>query len=133
MSIELINLPKIVDLRGNLTFVQSRDQVDFEIKRIFWTYDVPAGAKRGGYAYFDQQELIVALSGSFDVVVDDGFKKKNIFLNRSNMGLLLSPMVWRHMENFSTNSLGLHIVNSYFSTKDYIRDYMQFCKLVNPK
>jgi hypothetical protein len=120
----IIDLPRITDPRGNLTFLQNNDQIPFEIKRVFWTYDVPGGETRGGHAYKTQQELIVALSGSFDVVVTKGNGKVETFhLNRSYFGLYLPPNTWRHMENFSTNSLGLHISSSKFNQADYIRSF----------
>ena len=118
----IINLPKLVDPRGNLTFLQNNDQIPFEIKRVFWTYDVPGGETRGGHAYKTQQELIVAISGSFDVVITNSNGKVEKFhLNRSYFGLYLPPNTWRHMENFSTNSLGLHVSSSKFNEADYIR------------
>jgi WxcM-like, C-terminal len=121
---EIIQLPKVADPRGNLTFLQHSDQLPFEIQRVFWTYDVPGGELRGGHAYYQQQELIIALSGSFDVVITnyDG-QKKTFSLNRSYYGLLVPPKTWRHMENFSTNSLGLHLSSIKFNPSDYIRDY----------
>ncbi len=119
----IINFPKILDPRGNLTFLQNPEQVPFVIKRVFWTYDVPGGETRGGHAYKEQEEIIIALSGSFDVVIthSDGTQDK-IQLNRSYYGLYLPPKTWRHMENFSTNSLGLHLSSREYDTADYIRD-----------
>ena len=124
MEVKIIQLPKISDPRGNLTFLQNPSQVPFTIERVFWTYDVPGGEKRGGHAYKNQKEIIIALSGSFDVVVTklDGSEEK-FSLNRSYYGLYLPACTWRHMENFSTNSLGLHIVNKAFDATDYIRDF----------
>jgi oxalate decarboxylase/phosphoglucose isomerase-like protein (cupin superfamily) len=123
----IINLPKLVDPRGNLTFLQNNDQIPFEIKRVFWTYDVPGGETRGGHAYKTQQELIVAISGSFDVVITKGNGKVEKFhLNRSYFGLYLPPNTWRHMENFSTNSFALHISDLNYSEEDYIRNQNQF-------
>src|SRR5690606_4659691 len=109
--------------RGNLTFLQNPDQIPFKIKRVFWTYDVPGGETRGGHAYRTQHEMIIALSGSFDVVVRcyDGTEER-INLNRSYYGLYLPPLTWRHIENFSTNSLSLHLSSEIFNTQDYIRD-----------
>lgn len=124
---KIIKLPKIEDPRGNLTFLQNNDQIPFEIKRVFWTYDVPGGETRGGHAYKSQEEVIIALSGSFDVIVHN--KKGEIekfHLNRSYYGLYLPPFSWRHMENFSTNSLGLHLSSSAYSEDDYIRDFNSF-------
>lgn len=128
----LIDFPKIQDPRGNLTFIQYPNQIPFEIERIFWTYDVPGGEIRGGHAYYEQQEIIVAISGSFDVIVTnaDGSTEK-FSLNRSYYGLYLPAKTWRHIENFSTNSLSLHISSEIFSNEDYIRDFKEFKILKN--
>lgn len=126
--VRLIELPKIQDLRGNLTFLQNQDHIPFDIARVFWTYDVPGGAQRGGHAYHKQQEFIIALSGSFDVVVTAPSGKKQVYtLNRSYYGLYLPPKTWRHMENFSTNALSLHLSSHTFDAKDYIRDFDAYC------
>lgn len=120
----IIELPRILDPRGNLTFLQHSSQIPFEIKRTFWTYDVPGGEVRGGHAYYKQQELIIALSGSFDVIltnVDGTIKKYS--LNRSYYGIYLPALTWRHIENFSTNALSLHISSELFSQEDYLRDF----------
>jgi hypothetical protein len=124
--VELIQLPKILDARGNLTFIEGGKQLPFAIKRVFWTYDVPGGETRGGHAYHQQHEVIVALSGSFDIVVTaaDGVQAR-YSLNRSYTGLYLPPKTWRHMENFSTNSLGLHLSSHVFDAGDYIRDFSE--------
>ena len=117
----LIKFPKIQDPRGNLTFMQNPEQIPFSIKRVFWTYDVPGGETRGGHAYKVQEEIIIALSGSFDIVVSYPDSSKETFsLNRSYYGLSLPPETWRHMENFSTNSLGLHLSSKEFDASDYI-------------
>lgn len=119
----IINFPKILDPRGNLTFLQHLDQVPFEIKRVFWTYDVPGGEIRGGHAYKTQEEVIIALSGSFDVVITHkSGEKETISLNRSYYGLYVPAMTWRHMENFSTNALGLHLSSKKYDASDYIRN-----------
>lgn len=124
---EIIRLNKIEDPKGNLTFIQDNDQIPFEIKRVFWTYDVPGGEIRGGHAYKTQDEMIIALSGSFDVVVKDKKGKETRYnLNRSYYGLYLPANTWRHMENFSTNALGLHISSDIFTEEDYIRDFQQY-------
>jgi hypothetical protein len=130
MRPKIIDFPKIQDPRGNLTFLQHPSQIPFEIKRTFWTYDVPGGEIRGGHAYYQQKEIIVALSGSFDVIITnhDGSTEK-FSLNRSYYGLYLPAKTWRHIENFSTNSLALHISSEFFSKDDYIRDFEEF-KLV---
>lgn len=119
----IINLPKIHDPRGNLTFIESMRHIPFEIKRVFWIYDVPGGEKRGGHAYKTQSELVVALSGSFDVVVRDKADKSSFHLNRSYLGLLIPCGYWRHMENFSTSSVALVISSENFSEDDYIRNF----------
>jgi len=124
----IINLPKIEDPRGNLTFIEEENHIPFEIKRVYWIYDVPGGQMRGGHAFKKQQELIVALSGSFDVMVDDGKEQKTFSLNRSYYGLYIPAGLWRGMENFSTNSLALVISSTTFSEEDYIREYPDFLK-----
>lgn len=131
-QVERINFPKVNDPRGNLTFIQNKDQIPFDIARVFWTYDVPGGETRGGHAYKKQQEIIVALSGSFDVVITHPNGDKEKFqLNRSYYGLYVPPLCWRHMENFSTNALSLHISSSEYLQKDYIRDFQEFQNLAN--
>lgn len=130
MNYKLIELPKILDPRGNLTFLQNFHQVPFEIQRVFWTYDVPGGEIRGGHAYRNQEEIIIALSGSFEIVITDidGSQKK-FQMNRSYFGLYLPALTWRHMENFSTNSVGLHLSSSVFQENEYIRDFEIFKSL----
>jgi len=128
MMVRILNFPKIPDPRGNLTFLQNNDQIPFVINRVFWTYDVPGGEIRGGHAYKSQQEIIIALSGSFDVVVTDyNGNETRYHLNRSYYGLFVPPNTWRHMENFSTNSLGLHVSSDVFNEEDYIRNYEHYC------
>ncbi len=124
MKPKIINFPKIQDPRGNLTFLQYPTQIPFEIKRSFWTYDVPGGEIRGGHAYKSQQEIIIALSGSFDVIISntDGTTEK-FSLNRSYYGLYLPAKTWRQMSNFSTNALALHVSSELFSPEDYVRDF----------
>jgi len=126
----LLELPRIHDPRGNLSFLQNRDHFPFEIARVFWTYDVPGGFTRGGHAYRTQEEVIIALSGSVDVVVTypDGSHQK-FSLSRSYHALYLPPLTWRHMENFSTNSLSLHLSSHPFDEADYIRDFEEFRRL----
>jgi hypothetical protein len=121
---QILNLTKIKDARGNLTFLQFPDHIPFEIKRVFWTYDVPGGEIRGGHAYYAQQELIIALSGSFDVIITnlDG-SIELIQLNRAYFGLFLPPNTWRHIENFSTNALALHLSDHIYDPADYIWDF----------
>jgi oxalate decarboxylase/phosphoglucose isomerase-like protein (cupin superfamily) len=129
-KIHLIELPKFTDPRGNLTFLQDLDQIPFNIKRVFWTYDVPGGEKRGGHAYKEQEEIIIALSGSFDVIITDEKGKKDKYsLNRSYHGLYIPKRTWRHMENFSTNSLSLHLSSSKFDKDDYIHNFEELSRL----
>jgi oxalate decarboxylase/phosphoglucose isomerase-like protein (cupin superfamily) len=132
LQIGLLHFPKIADPRGNLTFLQNPDQIPFKIQRVFWSYDVPGGEVRGAHAYYNQEEIIIALSGSFDVIITkaDGSKQK-FSLNRSYYGLYLPALTWRAMENFSTNSLGLHISSSNFDESDYIRDFGIYQRLCN--
>jgi hypothetical protein len=126
-SLRIIEFPKISDPRGNLTFLQYPDQIPFSIKRVFWTYDVPGGETRGGHAYKMQQEVIIALSGSFDVVITSKEnRQEKVSLNRSYFGLYIPAQTWRHIENFSTNALGLHISSSAFDSSDYIRDFNMY-------
>ncbi|PIQ22083.1 MAG: hypothetical protein COW65_05150 [Cytophagales bacterium CG18_big_fil_WC_8_21_14_2_50_42_9] len=129
MEIQLINLPKILDPRGNLSFLEENKQIPFEVKRTYWIYDVPGGEQRGGHSFNQTQEIIIALSGSFDVVLDDGFDKKVFPLNRSYYGLYVPNLIWRHMENFSTNSLALVISSTAFDANDYERNYDKFLEL----
>lgn len=124
----IIKLPKISDPRGNLSFAENQTQLPFEIKRTYWIYDVPGGTERGGHAYRENTEFIIALSGSFDVLLDDGHNVERYSLNRSYYGLLVPKMIWRTMENFSTNSLALILSSTEYSESDYIRDYKEFLK-----
>ena len=123
---QLINLPKFEDPRGNLSIIEEENNVPFKIKRVYWIYDVPGGEVRGGHAFKVQQELIVALSGSFDVVVNDGKKSRVFSLNRSYYGLYIPAGLWRQMKNFSTNSLALVLSSTHFEPEDYIHDFEQF-------
>ena len=126
-----IDFPKIVESRGNLTFIEGTKHIPFEIKRVYFLYDVPSGATRGGHAHKKLFELMIALSGSFDVVLDDGKEKKKFFLNRPHYGLLLPPGVWRELENFSSNSVALALASEIYIEEDYIRDYGVFKKMVD--
>ncbi|WP_299987946.1 FdtA/QdtA family cupin domain-containing protein [uncultured Pontibacter sp.] len=127
MKAHIIEFPKILDPRGNLTFLQSPQQIPFQIKRVFWTYDVPGGEQRGGHAFRQQEEIIIALSGSFDVVITntDGNSEK-FFLNRSYYGIYVPALTWRHMENFSTNALSVHLSSMVYSASDYIYSIEEF-------
>jgi len=130
-KVKLINLPKISDPRGNLSFFESGKQIPFEIKRTYWIYDVPGGEIRGSHAFKESQEFIIALSGSFDVVLHDGEKEIKYSLNRSYYGLYVPNMLWRRMENFSTNSLALIVSSVKYDKTDYIRDFKTFKQLIN--
>lgn len=123
---EIINLPKFEDPRGNLSFIEELNHIPFKIERTYWIYDVPGGQVRGGHAFKEQQELIVALSGSFDVVVDNGKIKQTFSLNRSYYGLYIPAGLWRQMQNFSTNSLALVLSSTHYNKEDYIYDYNEF-------
>ncbi len=127
---KIIELPKILDKRGNLSFIESGNHIPFEIKRTYWIYDVPGGEVRGGHAYKELNELIIALSGSFDVILDDGKQKKIYSLNRSYYGLYVPKMIWRQMENFSTNSLALILASEVYKKDDYIYDYNEFKTMI---
>ena len=122
----IIELPKILDERGNLSFFQNEDQIPFSIARTYWIYDVPGGETRGSHAYKTLQEVIIALSGSFDVILHDGKKEMKFQLNRSYYGLYVPNMIWRRMENFSTNSLALVVGDQPYDENEYIRDFDQF-------
>lgn len=122
----IIELPKFLDKRGNLSFIEEFKQIPFKIERTYWIYDVPGGEHRGGHAYRENEEFIVALSGSFDVVLDDGINKTTYSLNRSYYGLYVPKGIWREMNNFSTNSLALILASTPYSQGDYIRDYQEF-------
>ena len=122
----IIQLPKFLDARGNLSFIEQESHIPFKIQRTYWIYDVPGGEKRGGHAYKENEELIVALSGSFDVIVDDGKEQKTFSLNRSYYALYIPKGTWREMQNFSTNSLALILSSTKYDESDYIRDYDEF-------
>ena len=129
MEPKLINLPKILDLRGNLSFIEEETHLPYKIKRVYWIYDVPGGEHRGGHAFRETDELIVALSGSFDVVLHDGQKDYKFTLNRSYFGVIVPKMMWRQLENFSTNAVALVIASTEYSEADYIRDFNLFQEL----
>lgn len=128
-SVKLIELPKIPDERGNLSFLENNNHIPFAIARTYWIYDVPGGEVRGGHAYHSLQEVIISLSGSFDVVLDDGKLKTKYTLNRSYFGLYVPKLIWRHLENFSTNSLALIVADGLYDADEYIRDYETFKSL----
>ena len=126
MGAQIIELPKFLDKRGNLSIIEQFKQIPFKIERTYWIYDVPGGEKRGGHAYKENQEFIVALSGSFDVVLDDGKEHRTFHLNRSYYGLYVPKGLWREMNNFSTNSLALVLSSTPYNQDDYIYDYSKF-------
>ena len=130
-DVKIIELPKFLDARGNLSFAEQNNHIPFEIRRTYWLYDVPGGEARGGHAYKENQEFIVALSGSLDVVLDDGSEKKTFTLNRSYYGLYVPKGLWREMENFSTNSLALVLSSTVYDANDYIRDHDEFLRFKN--
>ncbi len=122
----LIKLPQIIDSRGNLSFVEGNSQIPFDIARIYYLYDVPGGAERGGHAHKNLSQLIIAISGSFDIVIDDGIDKKRIHMNRSYMGLYVCPMIWRELDNFSSGSVCLVLASNKYDEDDYYRDYQEY-------
>lgn len=127
----IIHLPKFLDSRGNLSFVEQNNHIPFEIRRTYWLYDIPGGESRGGHAYRENEEFIVALSGSFDVILDNGHEKTRYALNRSYYGLYVPKGLWREMENFSTNALALVLSSTDYDAEDYVRCYDEFIKLKN--
>ena len=130
-QMELINLPRIYDARGNLTFIEYEKHIHFEIKRVFYLYDIPAGETRAGHALRECQQFIISLSGSFDVIVDNGKEKLMYTLNRPWIGLYLPPLLWRELENFSTGSVCLVLASDLYNENSYIRDYEEFIQIVN--
>jgi len=123
---KIVNFPKVTDYRGNLSFIEENRQIPFKIKRVYYLYDVPSGATRGGHAHKTLQQLVIALSGSFDIILDDGMQRRKFFLNRPHYGLYIPPKVWRELENFSSNSVALSLVSEVYDESDYIRNYDSF-------
>lgn len=123
---QLIDLPKIHDPRGNLTFIEGGSHIPFDIQRVYYLYDVPGGAERGGHAHKALHQLIIAMSGSFDVIIDDGKEKQRIHLNRSYNGLYVCPMIWRELDNFSSGSVCMVLASNKYDEEDYYRDYAEF-------
>ena len=132
-KVKIISLPKIIDSRGNLTFLENNTNIPFEIKRTYWIYDVPGGEVRGSHAFKQSQEFIIALSGSFDVILHDGEKEVKYSLNRSYYGLYVPRMLWRRLENFSTNAVALIVSSIAYEEDDYIRNFEQFKNIVDGK
>jgi len=136
MSIEdckIIELPKFSDPRGNLTFIEGMRHIPFEIRRVYYTYDVPGGADRGGHAHKALHQLMIAMSGSFDVTLDDGRSKKKFHLSRSYQGLYICPMIWRHLDNFSSGSVSMVLASNVYEASDYFRDYDDFMVCLTSK
>jgi hypothetical protein len=127
---KIIHLPVVSDPRGNLTFIEAGRHIPFEIKRVYYLYDVPGGATRAAHAHLDLEQLIVAMSGSFDVLLDDGNQKRKYHMNRSYFGLYVPSMVWRDIDNFSSGSVCMVLASQYFEESDYIRDYNKFIEAV---
>ena len=131
-SIQIISLPKIEDRRGNLSVIEN-DTIPFEIKRVYYVYDIPSGAERGGHAHKNLQQFLVALSGSFDVILNDGKEESSITLNKPNLGLLIKPGIWRKLQNFSSGAICLVVASDVYIEEDYIRDFDNFKKYVTDK
>jgi hypothetical protein len=130
-SCKIVDLPKISDPRGNLTFIEGENHIPFDIKRAYYLYDVPGGAERGGHAHKDLHQLIIAISGAFDIVLDDGHEKKRYHLNRSYFGLYVCPMIWREMDNFSSGAVCLVLASNNYDEADYYRNYDEFLAVVS--
>ncbi|MDR0372314.1 MAG: FdtA/QdtA family cupin domain-containing protein [Nitrososphaerota archaeon] len=127
----IVNFPKVTDYRGNLSFIEENLQIPFQIKRVYYLYDVPSGASRGGHAHKELHQVVIALSGSFDVILDDGTSsRRTFFLNRPHYGLYIPPGIWRELENFSSNSVALSLVSLVYDEADYLRDYDAFKRWV---
>lgn len=123
---QIFDLPRINDPRGNLSFVESNRHIPFDIRRVYYLYDVPGGAERGGHAHKALHQFIIAMSGSFDILLDDGFSKKTIHMNRSYYGLYVCPMIWREIVNFSSGAVCMVLASDYYDELDYYRDYVKF-------
>ncbi len=130
---QIIDLPKVSDPRGNLTFVEANRHIPFSFSRIYYLYDVPGGSERGGHAHKNLHQFMIAMSGSFDVLLDDGKNKKKVSLNRSHYGLYICPMIWRELDNFSSGAVCMVIASEYYDEADYIRNYDQFLKEANSR
>ena len=132
-SCRIIHFPKIADSRGNLTFIEGNNHIPFDIQRVYYLYDVPGGSVRGGHAHKELQQLIVAMSGSFDLTLDDGTEKKKFHLNRSYFGLYVGSMIWREIDNFSSGSVCMVLASNHYDEADYYRDYNEFLSVVKNK
>ena len=130
---KLIKLPKITDPRGNLTYIENQHHVPFDIKRVYYTYDVPGGAERGGHAHKELKQLILAMSGSFNITLDDGVEKQAFHLNRPDFGLYICPMIWREIDNFSSGSVCMVLASEFYTEDDYYREYDDFLKTLRGK
>ncbi len=130
---KLVDLPMIGDPRGNLTFIEAGRHIPFDIKRVYYLYDVPGGASRAGHGHRNLHQLVIAMSGSFDIVIDDGFQKKRFHLNRSYQGLYLCPMMWRDIDNFSGGSVCMVLASDYYDEADYFREYPEFVRAARAK
>ncbi len=130
---KILEFPIVHDARGNLTFIENSRHIPFDIKRVYYLYDVPGGAERAGHAHKTLQQIIIAMSGSFDIELDDGYEKKKFHLNRSYYGLYICPMIWRTIDNFSSGSVCMVLASDFYSEADYYRDYDEFLKAVRGK
>lgn len=127
-SCQIIELPKINEPRGNLTFIESSRHIPFSIQRVYYLYDVPGGSERGGHAHKALHQLIIAISGSFDIHLDDGVNKKTVHLNRGYQGLYIRPMIWREIDNFSSGAVCMVLASDYYDESDYYRIYSEFIR-----
>ena len=131
-KVRILEFPKVTDHRGNLSFIESDRHIPFTLKRVYYLYDVPGGAERGGHAHRDLEQVFIAMSGSFDVVLDDGKERRNFHLNRSYYGLYVPTMLWRELNNFSSGAVCLVLASSYYAESDYYRDYQEYLKALEP-
>jgi hypothetical protein len=130
LNVKIINLPKIEDTRGNLSFIEGMNHIPYEIKRVYYLYDVPGGAERGGHAHKKLQEFIIAMNGSFDVILNDGTEEKRYHMNRSYYGLYIPNLIWRTLDNFSSGSVCMVLASQFYDEQDYLRDFDSFLKYI---